>query len=81
IEQAGIALTNVGLTPIQAMAAEKALAGKKPDDAALRQAADLAAKAAKPESDARGSEEYKRALVKTLTMRALRKAVARARGG
>lgn len=81
IEQAGIALTNVGVTPIQATAAEKALAGKKPEDAALKQAAELAAKAAKPESDARGSEEYKRALVKTLTMRALRKAVARAQGG
>ena len=81
IEQAGIALTNVGVTPIQATAAEKALEGKKPEDAALKQAAELAAKAAKPESDARGSEEYKRALVKTLTMRALRKAVARAQGG
>ena len=81
IEQAGIALTNVGVTPIQATAAEEALAGKKPEDAALKQAAELAAKAAKPESDARGSEEYKRALVKTLTMRALRKAVARAQGG
>jgi len=80
IEQAGLALTNVGLTPIHASAAEQALKGKKPDDTVLRQAADLAAKAAKPEPDARGSAEYKRAMVKTLTVRALRRAVARAKG-
>jgi CO/xanthine dehydrogenase FAD-binding subunit len=32
------------------------------------------ADAAQPSSDQRGSEEYKRALIKTLTVRALRKA-------
>lgn len=78
---AGIGLTNVGLTPIKAAAAEQALAGKPLDDSAIREAARLAAEAAEPESDHRGSAEYKRHLVKTLTVRALRRAAGRANGG
>ncbi len=80
-ESVGIGLTNVGLTPIMAAKAEEALRGKKPDDANIRAAAQLAADAAQPSSDQRGSEEYKRSLVKTLAVRALRKAVERAKGG
>ena len=80
-ETVGIGLTNVGLTPIMAAKAEEALRGKKPDDANIRAAAQLAADAAEPTSDPRGSEAYKRSLVKTLTVRALRKAVERAKGG
>ena len=81
VSYAGVALTNVGPTPIKAPAAEQALVGNKPEDPVIRRAAALAAEAAQPESDARGSAEYKRALVKTLTVRALRKAVQRAQGG
>ena len=44
-EQAGIGLTNVGLTPIKAERAESALRGKRPDDATIAQAAQLAADA------------------------------------
>ncbi len=77
---AGIGLTNVSLTPIKATAAEKALVGKALDDAAIKAAAHAAAAAAEPTSDQRGSEEYKRALVKTLTVRALRTAMQRAKG-
>ncbi len=79
-ESVGIGLTNVGLTPIMAVKAEEALRGKKPDDANIRAAAQLAAEAAQPSGDQRGSEAYKRSLVKTLTVRALRKAVERAKG-
>ena len=78
---AGIGLTNVGLTPIKAAAAEEALRGQALDDTAIREAARLAAEAAEPESDHRGSAEYKRHLVKTLSVRALRKAAGRANGG
>lgn len=81
IASAGIGLTNVGPVPIKATAAEAALVGQAPDDAALRQAAALAAEAAQPSADPRGSVEYKRSLVKTLALRALRRAVARAQGG
>ncbi len=77
----GIGLTNVGLTPIKATAAEAALQGQAPTDENIQQAAQLASEAAEPEADRRGSEAYKRALIKTFTVRALRKAIARAQGG
>jgi aerobic carbon-monoxide dehydrogenase medium subunit len=79
-EQVGIGLTNVGLTPIRATAAESALKGKRPDDAAIAAAAKLAAAAAQPTEDLRGSVEYKRDLVRVLTARALRRALQRAEG-
>jgi carbon-monoxide dehydrogenase medium subunit len=79
-EQVGIGLTNVGLTPIKATQAEAALKGKKPDGAAIKQAAELAAAAAQPSDDLRGSAEYKKDLVRVLTARALRRAVERAEG-
>lgn len=81
VASAGVGLTNLGLIPIKATSAEQALVGKAPDDAAIRQAADMAAQAADPASDQRGTVDYKRALVKTLVVRALRKAVERAKGG
>ena len=77
-ESVGIGLTNVGLTPIQASRAEGALKGKKPDDAAIAQAAQLAADTAQPSDDLRGSAEYKKDLVRVLTARALRRALERA---
>jgi len=80
-ERIGIALTNVGSTPIRATRAEESLRGKRPDDGALAQAGRLAAEASEPESDFRGSAEYKRDLVRVLTTRALRQALARAGGG
>ena len=78
-EYVGLGLTNVALTPIRAAKAEAALKGQKPDDANIKKAAQLAAEAAEPTDDYRGSADYKRALVKTLTVRALRKAVERAK--
>jgi carbon-monoxide dehydrogenase medium subunit len=75
--RAGIGLTNVGLTPIKALEAEKCLVGRRIDDSVIREAAQLAGEAADPQSDQRGSEEYKRSLVRTLTVRALRSALSR----
>ena len=77
---AGIGLTNMGLTPIRAAKAEQALLGTAIDDAAIKAAASAAAVVAEPNTDYRGSEDYKRALVKTLTSRALHKALERAKG-
>jgi carbon-monoxide dehydrogenase medium subunit len=79
-ERIGIGLTNVGPTPIKAELAERALAGKKPDAAAIGQASRLAAEQAQPSADLRGSVEYKRDLVRVLTARALRTALERASG-
>jgi carbon-monoxide dehydrogenase medium subunit len=77
-QKAGIGLTNVGATPIKAVRAEGALLGRKLDEAAIAQAAELAACEAQPSSDLRGPEEYKRGLVKELTRRALIRARERA---
>jgi carbon-monoxide dehydrogenase medium subunit len=77
---AGIGLTAVGPTNLRAEEAEKALVGKALDDEAIDAASRLAAEASSPTADNRGSAEYKRDLVRVLTARALRTAVARARG-
>ena len=79
IASAGVALTNVGLTAIQADAAEAALVGSEGGDAALDAAAEAAAAAADPSDDNRGSADYKRAVVRALTFRAAASALARAR--
>ena len=79
-ERAGIALTNVGMTPIKAEQAEASLVGKRLDDKTIARAAQLAASASEPAEDLRGSAEYKRDLVRVLTGRALRKALERAEG-
>lgn len=80
-EAIGIGLTNVGNTPIKATEAEQHLTGKKLTDALIREAGEKAAAAAEPISDLRGGEEYKRSLVRVLTVRAINKAMSRAKGG
>ena len=77
-QKIGIGLTNVGATPIKAIKAEEFLQGKKLDEASIGQAAQLAAEESQPSSDLRGPEEYKRALVKELTRRAITRAYERA---
>jgi carbon-monoxide dehydrogenase medium subunit len=79
--EVGIGLTNVGMTPIKAAAAEAALKGARPDEATIKRAAQLAADASQPSADLRGSVEYKKDMVRVLTARALRKALERAGGG
>jgi aerobic carbon-monoxide dehydrogenase medium subunit len=78
--QAGIGLTNVGPKAIRAAAAESFLVGKPVTEDAIREAARLAGDAADPATDLRGPAEYKRAMVRTLTARALRQAFQRATG-
>ncbi len=78
VQKIGIALTNVGATPVKARKAEDFLKGKKPDPAAIAQAAQLAADDAQPGSDLRGPAEYKKGLAKELTKRAITKALGRA---
>ena len=76
-QQAGIGLTSVGPTPLKANAAEDFLARKRLDDETVREAARLAASEAQPTADLRGSEEYKRDMVRVLTGRAIRLALER----
>jgi carbon-monoxide dehydrogenase medium subunit len=76
--RAGIGLTNVAPTPLKVQPAEIFLHGKRLDQDSIAQAAQLAAEAARPEADLRGSIEYKRDMVRVLTSRALRRALERA---
>jgi aerobic carbon-monoxide dehydrogenase medium subunit len=80
-DRVGIGLTNVGPTPIKVERAARFLQGKRVDEGAITQAARLAAEECEPTSDYRGPAEYKQDLVRVLTARALRKALARAGGG
>ncbi|HET9213890.1 MAG TPA: xanthine dehydrogenase family protein subunit M [Gaiellaceae bacterium] len=74
VRRAGIALTAVGPRNLRARTAEEALAGATLDDDTIREAAELAAEAAQPRSDQRGSADYKRNVVRVFTERGLRKA-------
>lgn len=80
-ERIGIGLTNAGPTPVKAKKAEAALRRKKIDSESIKQAAQLASEEAQPTADLRGSEEYKRDLIRVLAIRALNRALERARGG
>jgi carbon-monoxide dehydrogenase medium subunit len=77
IAEAGVALTAVG-GDVTSERAEQALAGQPPSEEAFDAAARLAAEDCSPQTDQRGSAEYKRHLAHELTLRALRSATARA---
>jgi len=79
VEQASIALTNVGSTPLKARQAEDCLRGKRLDDAAIAQATRLAMAICEPAADQRGDAEYKTAMAGEMTRRALHTALSRAR--
>jgi carbon-monoxide dehydrogenase medium subunit len=72
VRRAGIALTGVGPTNLRAREAEESLAGAELDGDAIRHAAELAARAAQPHDDLRGTAAYKRQVVRVFTERGLR---------
>jgi carbon-monoxide dehydrogenase medium subunit len=80
-EQVRIGLTNVGPVPIEARQAAELMQGKKIEPEVVRQAAQRAAEASQPNADLRGSVEYKRDLVRVLTIRALNRALEQAQRG
>src|SRR6202167_3441505 len=71
VTRAGIALTGVGGSTIEASAAAEALVGGPLTAESIGRAADLAAGAARPRTDHRGSAEYKRHMVRTFVTRIL----------
>jgi len=81
IEAAGVGLCNAAETSIKATAAEQYLIGKPTATDFVNHAAELAMEASDPIEDDRGPVDYKRAMVRELTRRALRRAVAGAQGG
>ena len=74
VTRAGIALTGVGGSTIGATAAAEALVGQPLSAQTIGQAASLAAEAARPRTDHRGSAEYKRHMVATFVERILNRA-------
>ena len=80
IVDAGIALSAVGPTTIHATRAEELLRGSDPGDEVFEQAGQIASEDCNPFADGRGPVDYKRHLAGVMTKRALRRAVARARG-
>jgi aerobic carbon-monoxide dehydrogenase medium subunit len=71
VTRAGIALTGVGGSTIGADEAAAALTGRPLTAETISAAADLAAQAARPRTDHRGSAEYKRHMVRTFVERIL----------
>jgi carbon-monoxide dehydrogenase medium subunit len=71
VTRAGIALTGVGGSTIDATDAAQALVGGPLTADRIDHAADLAAQAARPRTDHRGSAEYKRQIVRTFVKRIL----------
>jgi len=74
VSQAGIALTGVGGSTIAATDAVAALTGRPLTAESIGEAASLAAAAARPRTDHRGSAEYKRHMVATFVERILSRA-------
>jgi carbon-monoxide dehydrogenase medium subunit len=71
VTRAGIGLTGVGGSTIAATEAAQALTGQPLTAQAIDRAGDLAAAAARPRTDHRGSADYKRHMVRTFVVRIL----------
>ena len=78
IADAGIALAALGPSTIIASRAEDVLKGKSPSEEVFAQAGEIAKEDCMPVADGRGPVDYKRHLASVLTVRALRRATARA---
>ncbi len=78
VANAGIGLTAVGPSNIKAAEAERFLHGKEPTDQVIAEVARLAAAAAEPKDDVRGSAAYKKDVVRVFVQRGLRTAIGRA---
>lgn len=74
-KDARIALGAVAPVPMRAVKAEAIIKGKNVDEELLEQVGVCASTECKPISDIRGSEEYRRDMVRVFTRRALRKAI------
>jgi carbon-monoxide dehydrogenase medium subunit len=78
VTRAGIGLTSVGPTNVKATAAEKALVGHELTEDVIKEAARLAAAAAEPKDDVRGTAAYKKDIVRVFVQRGLHTALGRA---
>jgi carbon-monoxide dehydrogenase medium subunit len=80
VADVGIGLTAVGADHFVAAEAEDFLRGRPATEESFAEAGRIAAEHCRPSADQRGPVDYKRHLAGELTVRALRRAAARARG-
>lgn len=80
VRDVGIGLTAVGAAHFHAPEAQDALRGRPATEETFAEAGRVAAEHCQPVADQRGPVDYKRHLAGELTVRALRRAAARARG-
>jgi aerobic carbon-monoxide dehydrogenase medium subunit len=79
IAEARVAVGAAAPTPVIIEGVVDALEGREPTEEAFLKAGAIAAREVKPISDIRGSAEYRRDLVRVLTVRALQRALDRSR--
>lgn len=79
ILEARLVLGAVAPVPMLAVRSQQLLVGQPATETVFERAASMAAEEARPITDLRGSAEFRRQLVRTLTLRALRAAAARTR--
>ncbi|MEM3326902.1 MAG: FAD binding domain-containing protein, partial [Thermoproteus sp.] len=77
VKEARIGVSGVSLKPFRAKAIEEALAGRKPEEAALRRAVEVDPEV-EPLSDARADANTRVKLFRAVAYRALREALAKA---
>jgi CO/xanthine dehydrogenase FAD-binding subunit len=71
---AALAVGGAHSTPLFIAAVEKVVQGSRGEEEAIKEAAEAAAAAVEPPSDVHGSAEFRRQMVKVLTVRALKEA-------
>ena len=76
-EEARVALGAVAPTPLRAFGAERVLLGKEINEEVAAKAGETASEEARPITDIRASEEYRRTMVGVLTKRAVLEALRR----
>jgi carbon-monoxide dehydrogenase medium subunit len=81
VGRAGIGLTGVDSKNVHATDAEASLAGAAPSDDAFAEAGRLAAAAAHPVTDVRGTETYKRHMIEVYVRRGLARSLEMANAG
>jgi len=81
VERARVALGAVAPTPVRARRAEGELEGQPPSDDVFARAAEISAMECSPIADVRASAEFRRYIVRVMTMRMLREVRDRARSG
>jgi carbon-monoxide dehydrogenase medium subunit len=75
-----VGITGAGAQPVRATAVEQALAGHEPSEEAIARAAESAAEGIDMLGDIHGSAEYRAAMARVFTRRAIQEAIRRASG-